>query len=292
MKGRPEVFAPEFNQIAGMPELFTDLTIKLHFVRLCSHGREWNYPQRQQAANTLYFVLGGDAFIRHGTNTMPLLPGHAYLLPRGCPLDLHCHTHIQKIWCWFDLLLHNTVDILDGQTTPFHLGQHDFTLAELPDMTARLFRRQIEDHLFWLGTICRYLARLDQDLSECYHHTRQRTGKLMPLFDYIENNLSAKLTLDELASVMKCHPNSLSRLFCRTTGMTLSRYLRRRLMQKAAAMLADRELAVFEIAHELGFADEYYFNRVFRKYFGIAPGKYRHGFFHDSAGPESSDQQS
>ena len=56
-------------------------------------------------------------------------------------------------------------------------------------------------------------------------------------------------------------------------GMPLKKYVREKRMQKAAEMLAQGKLGR-ECAFELGYKDEFYFSRDFKKYFCSAP-KYK-----------------
>ena len=46
-------------------------------------------------------------------------------------------------------------------------------------------------------------------------------------------------------------------------------------LQKAEAMLADNTLRIGEVALQCGFQDEFYFSRLFKKYHGASPLRYR-----------------
>ena len=69
--------------------------------------------------------------------------------------------------------------------------------------------------------------------------------------------------------------STLTRHFRERTGVSPLEYLIRVRLKKASVLLQNPELGLAEIADMTGFTDSNYFCRLFRKYFGISPGKYR-----------------
>ncbi len=57
--------------------------------------------------------------------------------------------------------------------------------------------------------------------------------------------------------------------------MTISEYIARTRLEKSAELLKTTKLTVQEIGFLVGYSDNNYFNKRFRKYFGQTPGKYR-----------------
>jgi len=56
---------------------------------------------------------------------------------------------------------------------------------------------------------------------------------------------------------------------------SLKAYLQRRLVQRASELLLTSEQTVRHIAEALGFADEFYFSRWFKRQVGVAPTRFR-----------------
>jgi AraC family transcriptional regulator of adaptative response / methylphosphotriester-DNA alkyltransferase methyltransferase len=83
------------------------------------------------------------------------------------------------------------------------------------------------------------------------------------------------VTLDQLASRSGFSPQHLNRVFRRTLGVTPLQYLNRRRMEHAAALLRDGRLTVSAVGQQVGFADPYYFSRVFSQHFKQSPTEYR-----------------
>jgi AraC-like DNA-binding protein/ligand-binding sensor protein len=81
----------------------------------------------------------------------------------------------------------------------------------------------------------------------------------------------ARLTIHEIASELKMSSGHLSRLYSRTTGMTLEEYLIRQRVELAKRMLLDPRLNVAEVAERCGFCNSAYFASVFKKYAHCTP---------------------
>ncbi len=61
------------------------------------------------------------------------------------------------------------------------------------------------------------------------------------------------------------------------TGMSPNDYIRKARMEAAAELLINTNLTAAEVAYKVGFEDQYYFSKSFKKYFGTPPSKYRKG---------------
>ncbi len=92
---------------------------------------------------------------------------------------------------------------------------------------------------------------------------------------YMEEHLSEKLLLADLAAVSRYHPSYLHRLFCRHIGMTPGEYLLRRRLTKAKGLLCTTDRTPSEIAASVGFSRQSYFNYIFKKETGTTPTRFR-----------------
>ena len=92
---------------------------------------------------------------------------------------------------------------------------------------------------------------------------------------YIAQNYGQDLSIETLASVVYLTPDYLSRLFKKTTGKSLSQYIRQFRMEKARELLLGSDKKVIQIGTEVGYPNYSYFCQSFREYFGNSPEKYR-----------------
>ena len=66
----------------------------------------------------------------------------------------------------------------------------------------------------------------------------------------------------------------MNRIFKRVTGQTIFKYLNSIRINHAKAMILNSPWKMAKIGECVGFADEYYFSRVFKKYMGKSPTEY------------------
>jgi AraC family transcriptional regulator len=93
--------------------------------------------------------------------------------------------------------------------------------------------------------------------------------------DYINDNLSQKLTLAEIAEAAHMSPHHFARSFKKDTGLSPHRYVIRRRVERAKALLANTDLTVFEVARAVGFANHSHLSSHVRRLLGVSPGALR-----------------
>jgi AraC-like DNA-binding protein len=81
-------------------------------------------------------------------------------------------------------------------------------------------------------------------------------------------------SLEELGRRVGCSHFYLSRTFTRETGLTLSQWLRRARLERAAELLRTRKCNVTEAALEVGYSSLSHFSQAFHEMFGCCPGLY------------------
>lgn len=95
------------------------------------------------------------------------------------------------------------------------------------------------------------------------------------VFEYIENNLDADLSLASIADIAFFSPFHFHRVFKAITGETLNEYITRRRIEKAALELLRKNISVSEIFLKYGFTDNSSFTRTFKKFYGVSPTEFR-----------------
>ena len=100
-------------------------------------------------------------------------------------------------------------------------------------------------------------------------------GKVRFICDYISSHYSEDLSLEGLADMIYIHPDYLSRMFKKETGMNLNRYIKTIRMNKACQLLENSQQKITAISAAVGYQNCAYFIRTFTSTFGISPEKYR-----------------
>lgn len=81
--------------------------------------------------------------------------------------------------------------------------------------------------------------------------------------DYIINHFKEDISLESVSKSVSLHPSYLSTVFKRREGKSITEYITDVRIANAKEMLTNTQMSVGEIGLSCGFADQYYFSRVF-----------------------------
>lgn len=113
------------------------------------------------------------------------------------------------------------------------------------------------------------------------HITNNKTNLVFAnMLGWIKINLNNNISLEDVALKFNFNKNYLAKLFKQTMGVTMNDYISKLRMAKAKEMLIQSELSIKEIAYSLGFEDEKYFMRLFKKSELMTAKQYRNTFCH------------
>lgn len=88
-------------------------------------------------------------------------------------------------------------------------------------------------------------------------------------------NLSKTISLGDWADAVGVHPDYLGRLFRRHTGKRPVEWLNERRLHEVERLLVSTCKSLAEIAQACGFECPFYLSHLFKKRFGVPPGRYR-----------------
>ncbi len=93
--------------------------------------------------------------------------------------------------------------------------------------------------------------------------------------EYVEEHYMEDISLQTIADVLEISRGYLSTLFNQELGIGFSDYLNEVRIEHACLYLRQNTLKNYEIAFKVGFRDDKYFAKVFRKLRGMTPKEYR-----------------
>lgn len=105
---------------------------------------------------------------------------------------------------------------------------------------------------------------------------------IVECINYIYKNLNQRITVAMLAEHVELHPNYLSKLFKKETGISISMYIQKRKIETAENMLKYSDYLPAQIASILAFPTQSYFIEVFKKHIGMTPKKYQELCFRET----------
>ncbi|MBP6683428.1 MAG: helix-turn-helix domain-containing protein [Halioglobus sp.] len=92
---------------------------------------------------------------------------------------------------------------------------------------------------------------------------------------WLQEHLGDSVSMAALASRLRLPTRTLNRRFRQATGVSPQSYLQRLRINHAKELLRHSNLAIAEIAWQLGLQDASYFSHLFRRHCGVSPLRYR-----------------
>ncbi len=132
-----------------------------------------------------------------------------------------------------------------------------------------------------------WLLVLLYELAERFHDAEVQRGEFLRqrqlaerferLFKHLHRDFGEPISVSAAARLAGMSPAQFTRLFKRAAGMTFVAYLTHIRVAEAARLLKGGTLTISEIASRVGFADQSYLDRRFKKAFGATPRDFRGG---------------
>ena len=130
-----------------------------------------------------------------------------------------------------------------------------------------------------VSSVFQSFTELPDKYQECCQKMQdERVDLSVEIFEavrYIEENLTQRLTLNQVASSINLSPNYLSSLFKKELGVGFVDYITEKRVERAKELLENTGLRTYEVAQQAGFVDESYFSKTFKRLTGKRPSAFR-----------------
>lgn len=105
----------------------------------------------------------------------------------------------------------------------------------------------------------------------------QRRGaqRLAPALHYVQRNFRRQIRNADMAALCRMSPHHFCRAFTERFSQTFQEYVLRHRIFRACNAFQQPDVPIASVAYSVGFNDPSYFARVFRRYVGLSPSKYR-----------------
>jgi len=240
-----------------------------------------HYRERQEGADEtiLIYCMDGKGVIELEKSNVVLERGMVYTIPPGMPHKYYA----DKVGPWSILWLHFKGESLD-QFPLFEAEVAPITLAspEENEMIQIYFMRlfEIAENGHTLGNMICLSQLLLTILSEIHFFERESElnkvdRNLTKAVNYMYENLSKELTLEDVADFMELSKSYVNLIFKEHTKRAPLEFFTHLKIQQACKYLRLTNMFIYEISANLGYEDQYYFSRIFKKVMGISPKAYR-----------------
>ena len=148
-----------------------------------------------------------------------------------------------------------------------------------PDQTLQASHRYLAEigRLKDFDALCHWLNREMSNLMDSvFDFNKMRHANIVhQCVQYINSHYNEKITLESLSYQVYLSPTYLSRVFREETGDTVTEYITTVRIDHSKELLRHKTLSVADIAQMVGFEDQSYFSRIFKKNVGLSPLRYR-----------------
>lgn len=121
-------------------------------------------------------------------------------------------------------------------------------------------------------------------LAETYH--REKEGDIVEqnkhvtnIVKYMYRHVGENLRLEDICERFDLSKSYVNVIFLKCTQHAPMEFFTNLKMRQACSMLRDSDMYVYEIAQHLGYKDQYYFSRLFKKIVGMSPKEYKNNDF-------------
>lgn len=126
-------------------------------------------------------------------------------------------------------------------------------------------------------TLCLRLQKIVEAFMDTMFHAADHSGSepVRRAIAYIARHYTEQVTVRGVAAYVGLSPNYFAQKFRQCTGSTLSDYVNQLRVEESKRLLTASDVGIADIAVSMGFTDQSYFTKVFRKYTGLTPAQFR-----------------
>ena len=133
--------------------------------------------------------------------------------------------------------------------------------------TKRLINYQLKSNCLFTEILIEILRHLQLPASS-------NNTSINAVLNYIHDNYYLPLTNHDIAQKFSFHPNYLSNLIKKHTGLPLHKYLLLVRLTHASQLLESGNSSISEVAQKCGFSDVYHFSRYFKEVMNVTPSDF------------------
>ena len=259
-------------------------------------------PHKHKFIEVVY-VISGTAFHEVQGVQMPVKKGDIFLINMDTPHVFRVDKNSEEQFSTYDLKFtpeffdtsmknYQSLEVLNNSflfyslfhsanaVIPFvHVSDEStFDLGKLFEKIYREFHNQkrgyIEIIRGYLIELIVKLFRIDGEVGG-ERNSEQSIQAVEFICNYINNNYSTKISIQELANQVYMNISYLGRVFRKKTGLSISEMIQKVRVDYACEMLSTTKYTISDISQRCGFEDIKFFYRVFKKRVGILPSEYR-----------------
>ncbi|MEO8644472.1 AraC family transcriptional regulator [Pseudomonas sp.] len=264
------------------PRFWRDDALPFIEARSIADGREVCYTRHAHEHFSIGAITVGRSTYLHEQSEFQVSAGTVVLMNPG---DVHaCNPIDDQPWSY--LMLYVETPWLTDLQHQLGFGQDPafrrFSITHLHDADLfaglkGLYEVLVDDQHDILrkhSAAVEFFTDVQQRLNPGDQPLREPNFKLERAAEYIRDNCTQLLKLEDICAAAQLSPSYLIRAFKQHYGMTPHAFVLNQRIQFARERLRSGKL-IADVALEAGFADQAHFQRVFKQHLAATPGQYR-----------------
>ena len=243
----------------------------------CAPGQTWGRGIRDHYL--IHLVVSGKGVFEVGGRTYEVVPGDLFFA-RPSQLIRYTADEVQPweySWVGFNgACAHKLAAQLPftDDAPVHHTSDPDGMRAALTNIYSSR-GLQPQDEAAMVGYLYLFIAALMRETSAGKPHTASSSSQyVLNAIKYIQFNYSHDISIDDVAKSVGVSRSHLYRVFMLNVGKSPIDYLTEYRINEACKLLRAGNLSIAEVAVSVGFFDQFYFSRVFKRAKGVPPSKY------------------
>ncbi|WP_042162921.1 helix-turn-helix domain-containing protein [Paenibacillus gorillae] len=268
---------------SAFSELLQSLQILLHEAHVTQVTAHWGETDSVQPYNKLYFITGGDGWLKIGSDTFYPKAGQLVLVPAHTQHSFSTVAGQQpyrKYYCHFNVMA-GPFDLFQWIGVPLCIDAADYerTERQFADMVAYYHGGGIVGKIREKQTLLDIVATfLELVPLRVLQHRTEEMNRLGIIQQFVESRLGSGISIEQMAEAVHLHPNYFITYFKKHFGMPPLKYVNRKRTEHAKLLLTTTPLSIKEIADQTGFKETNHFTKFFRKETSYTPTDYRSAF--------------
>ena len=128
----------------------------------------------------------------------------------------------------------------------------------------------VDELTFWLSRIMARFTDAVFNLTSVKH-----IDIIFRAIEYVKHNYMKKVSLEEVSSHVFLSPSYFSKVFKDEMKYNFNTYLNKIRIEMSKKLLMDEKIPLVDVSNLVGYEDQSYYTKVFKKMTGSSPGKYR-----------------
>ena len=259
--------------------LLTSLSVYNVGYQKCEPKYQWGPGIRDHYC--IHYILSGSGYYTVGSMSRRLSKGDTFILYPGVEVQYCADSEEPWEYGWAGFMGADAASIIRNtaftKETPYIL-QGRIPEEKLRDGLERIYQvkgNTYEAAVAMAGDLYSFLAVFMHYGEKKNQKKEIRSTYVEKAEKYIETNYSYPVTVEDVAAYVGISRSHLFRSFQTYLGKSPKEYLSEYRIKQACHLLKETDLSVSAIAYSVGFENNLYFSKAFKKQKRVSPSEYR-----------------